>query len=389
MRGIGNSAGRFGAFGGRYIAETLIGPLDELEKAFKKAVSSRRFLRKLDLYLRTYCGRPTPLYFARNSSERLGLKLFIKREDLLHTGAHKINNTIGQCLLAKDVLRKQRVIAETGAGQHGVATATACALFSLKCTIYMGKLDMERQKINVLKMKLLGAEVIPVESGTGTLKDAINEALRDWITNIDITHYVIGSVVGPHPFPQIVSFFQSIIGKESKAQLRRFGIKRPDFVVACVGGGSNAIGMFRAFLDEKTELIGVEAGGDGKRHSASLSLGRVGVFHGAKTYVLQDEDGQILGTHSIAPGLDYPAVGPEHAFLKETGRVKYVTVNDEDAMEGFEFLSRVEGIIPAMEPAHAMGWILKNSNELRGSIVLLNLSGRGDKDMQIYQESRT
>lgn len=374
----------FGRFGGRYVAETLYAPLEELERCFRKAVKNRKFLKKLDYYLRVYAGRPTPLYFARNASEKLGLKLYIKREDLLHTGAHKINNTLGQCLLARDVLKKERVIAETGAGQHGVATATACALLSLKCTIYMGKVDMERQEINVIKMKLLGADVVPVESGTKTLKDAINEALRDWITNLDTTHYVIGSVVGPHPFPEIVAFFQSVIGREARSQIRKYEGRDPDFVVACVGGGSNAIGIFREFLNTKTTLIGIEAGGDGKKHAASLNYGRVGVFHGAKTYVLQDEDGQISETHSIAPGLDYPAIGPEHSYLMEKGRVKYYVVDDECALEGFEFFSKVEGIIPAMEPAHAVGWIIRNSKDLRGATVILNLSGRGDKDLHIY-----
>ncbi|MCS7213564.1 MAG: tryptophan synthase subunit beta [Candidatus Calescibacterium sp.] len=378
----------FGEFGGRFIAETLYEPLEELDRAFRKAIKTKDFLRKLDYYLRVYAGRPTPLYYAKNSSEKLGLKLYIKREDLLHTGAHKINNTLGQCLLAKDILRKQRIIAETGAGQHGVATATACALFSLKCVVYMGKIDTERQEINVLKMKLLGAEVVPVESGTRTLKDAINEALRDWITNIDTTHYVIGSVVGPEPFPEIVAFFQSVIGEETIRQIRKFEGRYPDFVVACVGGGSNAIGIFRPFLKTKVDLIGVEAGGDGNNHSASLNYGKIGIFHGSKTYVLQDEDGQILGTHSIAPGLDYPAVGPEHSYLRSTGRVKYVVSDDQAALEGFEFLSRVEGIIPAMEPAHAMGWILRNAKDLKKSTIILNLSGRGDKDMHIYKTVR-
>lgn len=373
-------------YGGRFIAETLFSPLQELGEAFKKAKKNRKFLKKLDYYLRFYAGRPTQLYYARNSSEKLGLKLYIKREDMLHTGAHKINNTIGQCLLAKEILKKPRIIAETGAGQHGVATATACRVFSLKCTVYMGKLDTQRQEINVLKMKLLDAEVIPVESGSKTLKDAINEALRDWITNIDTTHYVIGSVVGPHPFPEIVTFFQSVIGREAINQIKKYEKRLPDFVVACVGGGSNAIGIFKPFLKTKTELIGVEGGGDGEKHSASLNYGKIGVFHGAKTYVLQDEDGQIIQTHSIAPGLDYPAVGPEHSYLKDTGRVKYFVVQDDDAIRGFEFLSKFEGIIPAMEPAHAMGWIIKNAKELKKSIVILNLSGRGDKDMHIYKE---
>ncbi len=378
--------GYFGQFGGTFIPETIYPALRELEEAFEIAKKDKRFNSELNKYLKDYAGRPTPLYSAQRASAELGLKLYIKREDLLHTGAHKINNTLGQCLLAKRILGKFRIIAETGAGQHGVATATTCALFGLKCTIYMGKKDVERQKINVLRMELLGAEVVPVTSGTQTLKDAINEALRDWITNIDTTHYVIGSVVGPHPFPQIVAFFQKIIGKEAKQQIYEQEGRVPDFVVACIGGGSNAIGIFSSFIDTEAELIGVEAGGDGKRHSASLTKGEIGIFHGAKTYVIQDEDGQILPPHSIAPGLDYPAVGPEHAYLKDIGRVKYYAVDDKTAIEGFEFLSKTEGIIPALEPAHAMGWILKNRDKLREKIVLLNLSGRGDKDMQIYQQ---
>ena len=388
----------YGEYGGRFIPETLFPALEELEEAFFKAKKDRNFLSTLRSYLRAYAGRPTPLYFAENSSRKLGLKLYIKREDLLHTGAHKINNTLGQCLLAKKILRKKRIIAETGAGQHGVATATACALLGLSCTIYMGEEDTKRQELNVLRMRLLGAEVIPVRTGTRTLKDAINEALRDWITNIDTTHYVIGSVVGPHPFPEIVAFFQSVIGEEARQQIIKAEGKLPDYVVACVGGGSNAIGIFRAFLEEKNKekkvgtkkvvpkLIGVEAGGDGKLHnSASLTKGKVGIFHGTKTYLLQDEDGQVLPPHSIAPGLDYPAVGPEHSYLKDTAQVEYHAVDDDTAVEGFEFLSRQEGIIPALEPAHAVGWILKNSKKLKGKVVLLNLSGRGDKDMHIYR----
>ena len=383
----------YGEYGGKFIPETLFPALEELEKAFYKAKRDKRFLLVLRSYLRSYAGRPTPLSFAGNSSRKLGLKLYIKREDLLHTGAHKINNTLGQCLLAKEILRKKRIIAETGAGQHGVATATACALLGLSCTIYMGEEDTKRQELNVLRMRLLGAEVIPVRTGTRTLKDAINEALRDWITNIDTTHYVIGSVVGPYPFPEVVAFFQSVIGDEAREQIIKAERRLPDYVVACVGGGSNAIGIFRAFLEEKKtetkktvpKLIGVEAGGDGKLHSASLTKGKVGIFHGTKTYLLQDEDGQVLPPHSIAPGLDYPAVGPEHSYLKDTGQVEYHAVDDDTAVEGFEFLSRYEGIIPALEPAHAMGWILKNSKKLKEKVVLLNLSGRGDKDMHIYR----
>jgi tryptophan synthase beta chain len=379
----------YGEYGGQFIPETLFPVLQELDRAFEKAKKSKNFAKKWRYYLEVYAGRPTPLFFAKNASEKLGIKLYLKREDLLHTGAHKINNTIGQCLLAKEVLKKTRIIAETGAGQHGVATATACALLNLKCTIYMGRKDVQRQKINVLKMKLLGAEVVPVSSGTETLKDAINEALRDWITNPTSTHYVIGSVVGPYPFPKIVSFFQSIIGVEAKQQILKLEGRLPDFVVACVGGGSNAIGIFSAFLKEKkVKLVGVEAGGDGNLHSASLTRGSLGVFHGMKTYLIQDEDGQVLPPHSIAPGLDYPAVGPEHAYLKDSGRAEYYSVQDEDALEGFEFLSKFEGIIPALEPAHAMAWIIKNSKELKGKIVILNLSGRGDKDMEIYSNRK-
>lgn len=380
----------FGKFGGRFVPETLLPALDELGKAFHRARRNQKFISLWKYYLEKYAGRPTPLYFAENASRILGLRLYIKREDLLHTGAHKINNTIGQCLLAKMILKKKRIIAETGAGQHGVATATACALLGLNCTVYMGEKDVRRQEINVLRIRLLGAEVIPVGSGSKTLKDAINEALRDWITNVDTTHYVIGSVVGPYPFPEIVSFFQSVIGEETKKQVLRAEGRYPDFVVACVGGGSNAIGIFRAFSkNKKVKLIGIEAGGDGKFHSASLTRGSIGVFHGAKTYLLQDEDGQVLQPHSVAPGLDYPAVGPEHAFFKEEGIADYYAVDDISAIEGFEFLARTEGIIPALEPAHAMSWIMKNAKELKGKIVVLNLSGRGDKDMYIYKEYRS
>ncbi len=377
----------FGKFGGRFVPETLLPALEELERAFYKAKKSRKFISLWKYYLREYAGRPTPLYFAENASRVLGLKLYIKREDLLHTGAHKINNTIGQCLLAKMILKKRRIIAETGAGQHGVATATACALLGLNCVVYMGQKDVRRQEINVLRMRLLGAEVIPVSSGSQTLKDAINEALRDWITNVDTTHYVIGSVVGPHPFPQMVSFFQSIIGEETKMQILKAEGRYPDFVVACVGGGSNAMGIFKAFCKNRNvKLIGVEAAGDGKTHSASLTYGMPGVFHGTKTYLIQDEDGQVLPPHSIAPGLDYPAVGPEHSFFNDEGIASYYAVDDNSAIEGFEFLARTEGIIPALEPAHAMSWIIKNSKELKNKIVVLNLSGRGDKDMYIYRE---
>lgn len=379
--------GYFGPFGGRFVPETLVPLILELEQFYQKISKDKTFWQEFKELLQEYAGRPTPLYFAKNLSQYLGghLKVYLKREDLLHTGAHKLNNTIGQVLLAKK-MGKSRIIAETGAGQHGVATATACALLGLKCVVYMGAKDVERQALNVFRMKLLGAEVIPVESGTKTLKDAINEALRDWVTNVVDTFYVIGSVVGPHPYPKMVRDFQSIIGKETKAQILKKERRLPDYIFACVGGGSNAMGIFYPFArDRKVKLIGVEAAGHGLEsdyHSATLTKGEPGVLHGMLTYLLQDKVGQIKGAHSIAPGLDYPGVGPEHAYFKESGRATYVAVRDEEALEAFQILSETEGIIPALESAHAIAYLLKSAKDLpSGSIVVVNLSGRGDKDV--------
>jgi tryptophan synthase beta chain len=387
-----NERGWFGEFGGRFVPETLMHPLEELTEAFEQAIRDPQFHAELEGLLRDYVGRPTPLYFARRLTEYLGgAKIYLKREDLAHTGAHKINNTIGQALLTKR-MGKPRVIAETGAGQHGVATATAAALLGLECVIYMGELDMERQRLNVFRMKLLGAEVVPVRSGSRTLKDAINEALRDWVTNVRTTHYILGSVTGPHPFPKMVRYFQSVIGREAKQQILEREGRLPDFVVACVGGGSNAIGIFWEFLPyEQVKLIGVEAAGKGLEtgeHAASLCAGTVGVLHGAKTFVLQDEDGQIRDTHSISAGLDYPGVGPEHAFLKATGRASYVAVTDDEALEAFELLAKLEGILPALEPAHALAYAFKLARQLpKEAIILVNLSGRGDKDVEVVMKA--
>ncbi len=387
-----NEKGWFGEFGGRFVPETLMHPLEELTEAFERAIRDPRFQAELEGLLRDYVGRPTPLYFARRLTEYLGgAKIYLKREDLAHTGAHKINNTIGQALLTKR-MGKPRVIAETGAGQHGVATATAAALLGLECVIYMGELDMERQRLNVFRMRLLGAEVVPVRSGSRTLKDAINEALRDWVTNVRTTHYILGSVTGPHPFPKMVRYFQSVIGREAKQQILEREGRLPDFVVACVGGGSNAIGIFWEFLPyEQVKLIGVEAAGKGLEtgeHAASLCAGTIGVLHGAKTFVLQDEDGQIRDTHSISAGLDYPGVGPEHAFLKATGRASYVAVTDDEALEAFELLARLEGILPALEPAHALAYAFKLARQLpKEAIILVNLSGRGDKDVEVVMKA--
>lgn len=384
--------GWFGEFGGRFVPETLMHPLEELNEAFEAAVRDPHFQAQLDALLRDYAGRPTPLYFARRLTEHCGgAKIYLKREDLLHTGAHKINNTLGQALLTLR-MGKRRVIAETGAGQHGVATATAAALLGLECVIYMGEVDMERQRLNVFRMRLLGAEVVPVKAGSRTLKDAINEALRDWVTNVRTTHYILGSVTGPHPFPKMVRYFQSVIGKEARQQILEREGRLPDFVVACVGGGSNAMGIFWAFLpDETVRLIGVEAAGKGlttHEHAASLCAGTVGVLHGAKTFVLQDDDGQIRHTHSISAGLDYPAVGPEHAFLKATGRAQYVAVTDDEALEAFELLAKLEGILPALEPAHALAYACQLARHLpKDAIVLVNLSGRGDKDVEVAMAS--
>ncbi len=378
---------KFGEFGGMYVPETLVPPLMELEKAYRKVKKDESFWEEFDFYLRNYAGRPTPLYFAKNLSKKVGgAKIYLKREDLLHSGAHKINNTIGQALLAKR-MGKTRLIAETGAGQHGVATAIAGALFELKTDIYMGAEDVERQKMNVFRMKILGANVIPVESGSRTLKDAINEALRDWVSSFEFTHYLIGSVVGPHPYPIMVRDFQSVIGKETWEQIMKEEGHLPDMIVACVGGGSNAIGIFHEFLNTKVRLVGVEAGGKGiksGKHSASLSAGRKGVLHGMLSYFLQDEDGRIATTHSIAAGLDYPGVGPEHAWLKDSGRVEYTTVTDDEALRAFLELSKTEGILPALESAHAVAYAMKAAKEMsRDEVIVVNLSGRGDKDLGI------
>ncbi|WP_017872364.1 tryptophan synthase subunit beta [Candidatus Caldatribacterium saccharofermentans] len=382
----------FGEFGGRFVPETLVHPLEELEEAYEYYRNDPEFQEELRLYLTTYAGRPTPLtYAARLSRELGGAKIYLKREDLNHTGSHKLNNTLGQVLLAKK-MGKKRIIAETGAGQHGVATATACALLGLECQVYMGAVDVERQKLNVFRMQVLGAQVIPVYSGSQTLKDAINEALRDWVRNVDTTHYVIGSVVGPHPYPTMVRDFQSVIGREAKEQFLEQEGRLPDYVIACVGGGSNAIGIFSAFLPYgDVRLVGVEAGGLGLetgKHAASIGRGRKGVLHGSMSLLLQDEFGQIQETHSIAAGLDYPGVGPEHAFLAKTGRAQYVTATDEEAQEAFCLLARMEGIIPALESAHALAYAIKIAPSLpKEATVLVCLSGRGDKDVEVVMRS--
>ena len=381
---------RFGIFGGRYVPETLIPALDELEIAYAAASSDPAFAAELSYMLSTYVGRPSPLSDAPRLSEVVGVRVLLKREDLNHTGAHKINNTVGQVLLARR-MGKERIIAETGAGQHGVATATVCARYGLQCVVYMGEEDMRRQALNVFRMRLMGAEVVPVTSGTRTLKDATTEAIRDWVTNVTDTHYIIGSVVGPAPYPRMVRDFQAIIGVEAREQvLERVGIL-PRSVVACVGGGSNAMGVFHAFVpDREVELVGVEAAGEGidsERHSASLSRGTPGVLHGALSYLLQDESGQVHPAHSISAGLDYPGVGPEHSFLKDTGRATYVSVRDDEAMHGFQLLSRLEGIIPALETAHAVAWVERErARWTRDDVVLLCISGRGDKDVAQVME---
>jgi tryptophan synthase beta chain len=384
---VPNERGYFGSFGGRFVPETLMYALEELEEEYQKVKEDPSFWQEFEYYLKEFAGRPTPLYFAKNLTEYAGgARIYIKREDLLHTGAHKINNTLGQALLAKR-MGKNRIIAETGAGQHGVATATACALLGLECVVYMGEEDAQRQRLNVFRMKLLGAEVRVVKSGSRTLKDAINEALRDWVANVETTHYIIGSVVGPHPFPMMVRDFQSVIGKEAKEQILEKEGKLPKVVVACVGGGSNAMGIFYPFVeDEGVRLVGVEAGGLGLetgKHSASINAGQVGVLHGMKSFFLQDEEGQILTTHSISAGLDYPGVGPEHAYLFESGRAEYVYATDQEALEGFKLLSRLEGIIPALEPAHAVLKVVEIASKLsKEDVLIFNLSGRGDKDME-------
>jgi tryptophan synthase beta chain len=386
-------SGHFGPFGGRYVAETLMTALIDLEKAYRKAINDKRFQEELGCLLREYAGRPTPLYFARRLTEKgKGAKIFLKREDLAFTGSHKINNTLGQVLLAERS-GKRRIIAETGAGQHGVATATVCANRGISCVVYMGSEDIHRQETNVIRMRLLGAEVAKVLSGSRTLKDAMNEALRDWVTNVRTTHYLIGSTAGPHPYPMMVRDFQSVIGRECIRQYQETERGLPAAVVACVGGGSNALGIFTSFLGhKKVRLVGVEAGGLGLatgRHGAPLCRGRVGVLHGSKSFVLQDQDGQIREAHSVSAGLDYPGVGPEHAFLKTTGRAEYVTVTDQQALEGFDLITRYEGILPALESAHAVAYGIRLARKMRKSdSVIINLSGRGDKDIGIVSDRK-
>ena len=387
------SLGRFGDFGGIFVPETLMPALEQLEEAFLRLKYDKKFNSELNFLLKSYAGRPTPLTFCDNLSKKLGCKIYLKREDLLHTGAHKINNALGQALLAKH-LGKKRLIAETGAGQHGVAVATAGAKFNFKTEVYMGAKDIERQKLNVLRMKLLGAEVKPVNSGSKTLKDAINESLRDWTANVSTTHYLLGSVLGPHPYPSMIKFFQSIIGKETREQILEVEGRLPNLIVACIGGGSNAIGIFNEFIkDKNVNLVGVEAGGLGiksGKHASRFNdkkLGRVGVIHGTKTYVLQDAYGQIHNTYSIAAGLDYCAVGPEHSLLRQMKRAEYTYATDKEALEAFKMLSKEEGIIPALESAHAVAYAIKAAKAMKkDDVIVINLSGRGDKDLEQIQE---
>ena len=386
-----DSKGKFGKYGGKFVPETLIAPLLKLEKVYQEVKNDEQFNAELLHLHKDYTGRPTPLTFAEGlTSYYRKAKIYLKREDLCHTGAHKINNTLGQILLAKK-LGKNRIIAETGAGQHGVATATVCAKFGLECVIYMGEVDMERQKPNLFRMELLGAKVIPVSSGSKTLKDATNEAIRDWVTNVSDTHYIIGSVVGPHPYPMIVRDFQSIIGKETREQILEQENKEPDYIVACVGGGSNAIGIFYPFINSKIKLIGVEAAGFGissGKHCATLTKGTDGIFHGMKTSLLQTEDGQISEVHSISAGLDYPGVGPEHSYLRDNQLVKYDSITDEEALAAVKLLSQKEGIIPALETAHAIAYLEKLMPDTKSDeIIVVNISGRGDKDLSILMES--
>ena len=382
-----DETGRFGPFGGRFVPETLMSAVEELEGAYRAAQRDEAFQTELQALLRHYAGRPTALYYAENLTRELGgARIYLKREDLAHTGAHKINNVLGQALLARH-MGKNRVIAETGAGQHGVATAAVCAMLKQECVVYMGTEDVRRQALNVFRMRLLGAEVRPVEAGSRTLKDAINECIRDWVTNVETTHYLIGSVVGPHPYPMMVRDFQSVVGREAREQMSVATGRLPDYAIACVGGGSNAIGLFHDFVpNEEVTLVGVEAGGLGVetgKHAATLSAGQVGVLHGSKSYLLQDPDGQVLETHSVSAGLDYPGVGPEHSYLKDTGRASYVSVSDAEALEGLQLLCRTEGIIPALEPAHAIYHVSRLAPTLaEDQIVLVCLSGRGDKDME-------
>ncbi|MGV0103104.1 tryptophan synthase subunit beta [Nostoc sp. DSM 114167] len=387
-----DSLGRFGKFGGKYVPETLMPALSELEAAYQQYRSEPSFQAELQNLMRDYVGRPSPLYFAERLTanyarpDGTGVQIYLKREDLNHTGAHKINNALAQVLLAKR-MGKQRIIAETGAGQHGVATATVCARFGLKCVIYMGVQDMERQALNVFRMKLMGAEVRPVEAGTGTLKDATSEAIRDWVTNVETTHYILGSVAGPHPYPMIVRDFHAVIGVETRAQCQEKWGGLPDILLACVGGGSNAIGLFNEFVHEPSvRLIGVEAAGEGvntEKHAATLTKGKIGVLHGAMSYLLQDDDGQVIEAHSISAGLDYPGVGPEHSYLKDYGRAEYYSVTDKQALDAFQRLSQLEGIIPALETAHAIAYLETLCPQLTGNLrIVINCSGRGDKDVQ-------
>ena len=381
-----NESGHFGIFGGRYVAETLMPLVLDVESAWKKAKVDALFWNELEYYRKHYIGRPSPLYFASRLTDHFqGAKLYFKRDELNHTGAHKINNCVGQILLAMQ-MGKKRIVAETGAGQHGLATATVCALFNLKCVIYMGEVDIKRQAPNVFKMKLLGAQIQPVKSGRATLKDAMNEALRDWVSNVEDTFYVIGTAAGPHPYPMMVRDFQSVIGDEAKKQILKYEKKLPNYLVACIGGGSNALGLFYSFLNDcDVNIIGVEAGGEGvnsKKHAASLAKGKPGFLHGNYTYLLQDSNGQINDAHSISAGLDYPGIGPEHSWLKEIGRVKYVSATDKQALSAFKLCSKLEGIIPALEPSHALAYLIKNANKFRKKdIIIMNMCGRGDKDI--------
>ena len=387
-----DDTGRFGPYGGKFVPETLMRALTELEEEYRAAKQDQSFLDDLIRLSERYAGRPTPLYHAKNLTNELGgAQIYLKREDLAHTGAHKINNALGQGLLTAR-MGKKRIIAETGAGQHGVATATVCAMFDQECIVYMGEEDIQRQSPNVFRMKLLGAEVRPVTSGSRTLKDAINECIRDWVTNVETTHYLIGSVVGPHPYPQMVRDFQSVIGREARRQIIDAAGKLPDYAVACVGGGSNAIGLFHDFVDDPSvQLVGVEAGGhgvDSGRHASTLVAGQVGVLHGSKSYLLQDEHGQVVETHSISAGLDYPGVGPEHSYLKDVERAQYVSVTDAEALEGFQLLCRTEGIIPALEPSHAIAHAAKIAPALPSdTVILVGLSGRGDKDIETVADA--
>ena len=384
-KSVPDASGHFGKYGGRFVSETLIPLILEVEKAYKKIKKNKKFISEFKKYLKDYVGRPSPLYFAENFSKKLkGPKIYFKRDELNHTGAHKINNTLGQILLAKN-MGKKRIIAETGAGQHGVATATVCALFNLPCIIYMGEIDYERQMPNVFRMRLLGATVEKVKSGSKTLKDAMNEALRDWVTNVNDTFYIIGSVAGPHPYPEMVRDFQSVIGYEAKDQIKKAEGRLPDLLIACIGGGSNAMGLFYPFLnDTNVKMIGVEAAGEGlnKKHAASIAKGQLGVLHGSKSYILQDKDGQITETHSISAGLDYPGIGPEHAWLKDNKRVEYVSVTDNEALDAFKLCSQIEGIIPALEPSHALAYLIKKAPKMpKNNIIIMNMCGRGDKDI--------